>query len=161
MVTNTEPNVVFDNEDTRKIELVKARLTVLQNEVLGATKGLAELEEATVQAQRNKQYAEEQFDFVDKQLKDTQDQLVIVKDALSKINIEIERQQKEHREAKDTLALMSNKHSERETHICKKEEDLKEQHEHHSKKEKHLSERELAIKDAEAAFLKALQSVKF
>lgn len=58
MVTNDSPSITLDEADQKKIGLVQNRLTVLQKEVLEATKALDVIEQAIVQGQKNKEYYE-------------------------------------------------------------------------------------------------------
>jgi chromosome segregation ATPase len=68
MITSPENTPVLDEADTQKIELVKNRLEVLQDEVLTATKKVASLDEESVNKQKELDYIKEAIDLLNPQV---------------------------------------------------------------------------------------------
>lgn len=159
MISNDSPSITLDEADQKKIGLVQNRLTVLQSEVLEATKTLDAIEKALEQGQQNKEY----YDTLIESLKPEVVSLENKRDALKADIISSEDTLREHQAQHESMNLhhdaKKKEHDEREstvqgmnTNAVKKENEL-------NAYEKHLVQREEKIIKSEQAFRAALESL--
>ncbi len=159
MISNDSPAITLDETDQKKIGLVQNRLTVLQQEVLEATKNLAAIEDAIAQGQKNKEYYDEiiegmkpEVDSLEKrkealkqEITNSEDELRKHIDSHAELNVHFDSRKKEHDNREEALTSLQQEHSVKDKEFAAK---------HHS-----LSVREEKIVKAESVLRNALESL--
>lgn len=159
MVTNDSPSITLDETDQKKIGLVQNRLTVLQKEVLEATKNLDAIEKAIEQGQKNKIYYDDFIESLrpevvslEKRSEDLKQEIVVSEDTL-RSHQDAHETMKSHHESK------RREHDEREATIQVLNTDAVKKMNELEAYEKHLIQREEKIVKSEQAFRDALTSL--
>lgn len=159
MVTNDSPSITLTEADQKKIILVQNRLTVLQGEVLEATKNLAALEDAIAQGQKNKEYydnlvetlrieavsLEKRRDEIKDEVRASEMNIQQHGARIDDMNVHLSKKRQEHDEREERVMHMNNEATKREVMFAKKEDEL--------------NMRESRIHSSERAFKIALESL--
>lgn len=159
MVGSPESNVSLTDAEQQKIVLVQNRLTVLQGEVLEATKNLAAVEEAITQGQENKKY----YDDLIEQMKPDVVSLEKRRDELKEEIRVSEQTLSQHTKGMDDMRAHFNakkdEHDAREDTLRAQETSNRSTEEAHAKKDKELISREERIVKSEQVLRTALESL--
>ncbi len=159
MISSPEGNVKLRKEDEKKLELATQRLSVVQHEVLSATKELASLDGEITNARKSKIYLDEQVLITTAHLESLQNERQAVQLAVVEGNKDLDSLQGEHKKIKTVHSKKSSELDERESTVLQAEKDYAQKMLALTTREKQLETDRAEVENARNTFLDAIASV--
>lgn len=161
MLTSPTTNTVIGYEDSQKIEAVKARLSLLQAEVLKATKEIEVLRKEKLQAEEDADYAKSILVDNNREVEKSKQNLSSLENSTVQMAIEIKKHEQRINEENKDLNLKRIDLQNRAAAIIERENDLKKRDIVLKENEQNLKNDRDLLEKAKKAFEEAITYIKW